>query len=92
MITTAIVVGFAWVVSTLVGFLPTVTPPDFVTSFSDRTTSLFSGDGVQTVLQFVPGGVLVAAIGGVLAVVGASFLVRFGRIAISHFTGGGGAI
>jgi hypothetical protein len=69
-----------------------VTPPDWLESFSDRATGLFSGTGALVVLQYVPGGVLLMVIGGVMAVIGAAFVVRFGRIAISHFTGGGGAI
>ena len=92
MITGAILLGLAWLVTSLLALLPDVPVPDWLDSISNRLTGLFSGHGALVVMQFVPGGLLVAVAGGVAAVIGVSFLVRIGRIAISHITGGGGAL
>lgn len=92
MIIGAIFMAVAWLVGSVLSLLPHVGTPDWLASMSDRFTTLLSGHGAMTVLQFVPGGLLVVVAASVAAVIGVSFMIRIARLAISHMTGGGGAV
>ena len=89
MVTEGIIGVFATVFGALLNFLPHLTLPSWVASATSSIASMFEGAGKFS--QWVPLPAIVGGIAFIFVCSAIAWSIKFGRIAVSLFTGGGGS-
>ena len=78
-----------WLLHTLVGALPVIAVPSWMTANDSAFSTVFSAAGSMGV--WFPSTLVVAVLSGLLVIWLASFAVKVARIVLSLFTAGGGS-
>lgn len=89
MVTELILKAFAGLLTFLVGLLPGWTLPSWLVTTTTTITEALANVGELS--HYLAVGVLAQCLVALLAVNGIAFAIRFGRIGLSTFTGGGGS-
>lgn len=89
MVTGWLLGAFAALFHALLGALPTITAPSWLTSNNSAMTTVFADAGSMGV--WFPSTLLIAVLTGLLVIMGIGFAIKIARMVASFFTAGGGS-
>jgi uncharacterized membrane protein YbjE (DUF340 family) len=89
MITDALLGFVAWLVETVLGWLPVITPPSWLGTARDGISQMFAG--ASTMGAWLPVALGFQVLAAVLACVVAGLLIKLVRSVASYFLAGGGS-